>query len=103
MRDIGRFVRGWPPIIALMALKSVVNRLSPGALSNITPRTCEERSLAAIMNHKSRSQTSLHPHLERRTGSLHREADVLIQKRAAVAEDMEEYRVFVQPLVSDHL
>lgn len=28
---------------------------------------------------------------------------MLIQKRAAVAEDVEEYRVLVQPLVRDHL
>jgi len=37
--DIGRFVRGLPPIIALIALKSAVSLLSPGALSNITPLT----------------------------------------------------------------
>jgi len=55
-------------------------------------------------NHESQiASLTFHPHLERRTSSLHREADVLIQKRAAVAEDVEEYRVFVQPLVGDHL
>lgn len=41
--------------------------------------------------------------LERRVSPLHREADVLIEERAAVAEDVEEYRVLVQPLVRDHL
>lgn len=30
-------------MIALMALKSAVNLLSPGALSNITPLTCDFR------------------------------------------------------------
>lgn len=33
------FVIGCPPMIALIALKSAVNLLSPGALSNITPLT----------------------------------------------------------------
>lgn len=38
-KDIGMFVIGCPPMIALIALKRAVNLLSPGALSNITPLT----------------------------------------------------------------
>lgn len=38
-KDIGMFVSGCPPMIALIALKRAVNLLSPGALSNITPLT----------------------------------------------------------------
>ena len=38
-KDIGMFVSGCPPMIALIALKRVVSLLSPGALSNITPLT----------------------------------------------------------------
>lgn len=42
-------------------------------------------------------------YLEQRVSFLHREADVLIQECAAVAEDMEEYRMLVQSLVGDDL
>lgn len=49
IKDIGKFVRGWPPIIALIALKSAVNLLSPGALSNITPLTCNNTCFVRIL------------------------------------------------------
>ena len=40
--DMGKLVIEWPPIIALIALKRLVNLLSPGELSKITPLTCRK-------------------------------------------------------------
>lgn len=108
-------------MIALIALKSAVNLLSPGALSNITPLTCDSnqhflhfsRYIPPLSGfyiqqinrefYERNSDVFRIDYLERRVGLLHRKADVLIEERAAVAEDVEKYRVLFQPLVRDHL